>query len=239
MDAALLAELVAFSGIETEFNDAWGKPTQVAAADQLALLAAQGFNIADEGAARAELVERQLDFWQQILAPVSVQTLGQPLTFELQVPLALANHDFDFLLHTEQGQRYQFSTEPVAGELVQVAVIEEEEYQQYQHKLDYPLEAGYHRLILTCKDTEFSFEQHLIISPGCCYQPRQFAKQKQWGVSVQLYGLRSARNWGVGDFTDLATLVNYLAGQGAEGPGEGEAVADGAAAPRRRHLPRR
>ncbi|MAA95520.1 MAG: 4-alpha-glucanotransferase [Rheinheimera sp.] len=216
MDAALLAELVAFSGIETEFNDAWGKPTQVAAADQLALLAAQGFNIADEAAARTELIERQLDFWQQILSPVSVQTLGEPVKFELQVPLALANHDFDLLLQTEQGQRYQFSTEPVAGELVQVALIEQEEYQQYQHNLDYPLEAGYHRLILTCKDTDFSFEQSLIITPGSCYQPPQFAQQKQWGVSLQLYGLRSTRNWGIGDFTDLATLVNYLAGQGAD-----------------------
>lgn len=216
MDAALLAELVAFSGIETDFNDAWGNPTQVATSDQLALLAAQGFNIADDGAARAELTERQLDFWQQILAPVSVQLLGESHTFELQVPLALANNSFDFTLQTEQGTNHQFSTEPVAGELVQVAVIGDDEYQQYQHSLDYPLEAGYHTLTLTCNDTGFSFEQRLIVSPGKCYQPEEFALKKQWGVSVQLYGLRSARNWGIGDFSDLSTLVAYLSAQGAD-----------------------
>ncbi|WP_213994969.1 4-alpha-glucanotransferase [Arsukibacterium sp.] len=216
MDAALQAELVAFSGIETEFNDAWGNPTQVSSADQLALLAAQGFNIADDTAARAELTERQLDFWQQILSPVSVQLLGEPLNFELQVPLALANNRFDFTLQTEQGSSYQFSTEPVAGELVQVALIGDEEYQQYQHSLDYPLEIGYHTLTLSCSDTGFSFEQRLIISPGKCYQPAEFEQKKQWGVSVQLYGLRSARNWGIGDFSDLSTLVAYLSAQGAD-----------------------
>ncbi len=216
MDAALLAELVAFSGIETEFNDAWGNRTTVSGDAQLALLAAQGFNIADADAARAELTERQLDFWQQILAPVSVQLLGESLTFELQVPLALANSRFDFTLQTEQGASYQFSAEPVDGVLVQVAVIDDEEYQQYQHSLDYPLAAGYHQLTLTCSETGFSFEQRLIISPGTCYQPEQFSQQKQWGVSVQLYGLRSARNWGVGDFSDLSTLVAYLAAHGAD-----------------------
>ena len=40
MDAALKAELIAFCGIETEFNDAWGTPTTVTEANQLQLLQA-------------------------------------------------------------------------------------------------------------------------------------------------------------------------------------------------------
>ena len=35
------------------------------------------------------------------------------------------------------------------------------------------------------------------------------------GVAVSLYGLRSRRNWGCGDFTDLATTVETLARAGA------------------------
>jgi (1->4)-alpha-D-glucan 1-alpha-D-glucosylmutase len=38
---------------------------------------------------------------------------------------------------------------------------------------------------------------------------------RRWGIQVQLYGLRSAHNWGIGDFTDLAGLVHGAAELGA------------------------
>ncbi|MDQ1901567.1 4-alpha-glucanotransferase [Paracoccus sp. WLY502] len=37
-----------------------------------------------------------------------------------------------------------------------------------------------------------------------------------WGVAVQLYQLRSARNWGIGDFADLEDLIPVLAERGAD-----------------------
>jgi 4-alpha-glucanotransferase len=56
----------------------------------------------------------------------------------------------------------------------------------------------------------------LIVTP-----PRSFAGDFDhgWLLAVQLYGIRSSRNWGMGDFTDLQGLV-HLAGQlGADGVG--------------------
>lgn len=46
-----------------------------------------------------------------------------------------------------------------------------------------------------------------------CFQPDW---QRGWGIAVQLYGLRSVRNWGVGDFTDLRRLVELAAAAGAD-----------------------
>jgi 4-alpha-glucanotransferase len=43
--------------------------------------------------------------------------------------------------------------------------------------------------------------------------------RRHWIVAVQLYSLRSQRNWGIGDFTDLAKLVGIAAAHGASGVG--------------------
>ncbi len=40
-----------------------------------------------------------------------------------------------------------------------------------------------------------------------------------WLLAVQLYGIRSLRNWGMGDFTDLASLIELCAELGADGVG--------------------
>ncbi|MEA2940163.1 MAG: 4-alpha-glucanotransferase [Bradyrhizobium sp.] len=42
---------------------------------------------------------------------------------------------------------------------------------------------------------------------------------RSWLLAVQLYGVRSSRNWGIGDFTDLEGLVELAAGLGAGGVG--------------------
>jgi hypothetical protein len=56
----------------------------------------------------------------------------------------------------------------------------------------------------------------LKIRPGRCHQPELLERGgRVWGFMVQLYGVRSARNWGVGDFGDLRALVELAAKLGA------------------------
>jgi 4-alpha-glucanotransferase len=42
---------------------------------------------------------------------------------------------------------------------------------------------------------------------------------RSWLLAVQLYGVRSARNWGIGDFSDLERLIELAAQLGADGIG--------------------
>ena len=52
----------------------------------------------------------------------------------------------------------------------------------------------------------------LIVAPARCYSPPLLAGgARVWGLALQLYALRSARNWGIGDFTDLRTLSSVAA----------------------------
>ena len=43
--------------------------------------------------------------------------------------------------------------------------------------------------------------------------------QRSWAIAVQLYGIRSHRNWGHGDFTDLANLIDVASALGASAIG--------------------
>lgn len=78
---------------------------------------------------------------------------------------------------------------------------------------DLPL--GYHRLTLT--DAEGATEDvPMIVAPE-----RAFGGDfdRGWLLAVQLYSVRSDRNWGIGDFTDLAGLVRLAKQLGADGVG--------------------
>src|SRR5262249_3664903 len=61
-----------------------------------------------------------------------------------------------------------------------------------------------------------SEEAPFIVAP-----PRAFGGDfdRGWLLAVQLYSIRSARNWGIGDFTDLEGLIELAAALGADGVG--------------------
>jgi 4-alpha-glucanotransferase len=77
------------------------------------------------------------------------------------------------------------------------------------------LPVGSYRLHLT--DASLLSEQvPFIVAP-----PKAFGGDfdRSWILAVQLYGVRSSRNWGMGDFTDLKSLIELAAGLGAGGVG--------------------
>ena len=52
----------------------------------------------------------------------------------------------------------------------------------------------------------------LIVAPESVYQPKLLANGRRMnGLTMHLYSLRSERNWGIGDFTDLLNLMKYAA----------------------------
>jgi 4-alpha-glucanotransferase len=56
----------------------------------------------------------------------------------------------------------------------------------------------------------------LLVAPARCWQG---PSRRVWALAVQLYGVRSRRNWGHGDFTDLGDLIDLAADLGAAGIG--------------------
>ena len=77
------------------------------------------------------------------------------------------------------------------------------------------LPVGSYQLQLT-DASSFAEEAPLIVAP-----PKAFSGDfdRCWLLAVQLYSVRSARNWGIGDFTDLEGLIELAGHLGADGVG--------------------
>ncbi len=76
-----------------------------------------------------------------------------------------------------------------------------------------PLSIGYYDLTVTISGKKYF--STLAVAPKKCYGLEDI-NQKLWGYALQLYSLKSKRNWGVGDFTDLINFVKLCAKDGAD-----------------------
>lgn len=110
---------------------------------------------------------------------------------------------------------------PVSGSGEFSWILTTEEGQQHHGKasggknLSLPtrLPEGYHSLTLTQDDQRWHCR--VIIAPERCYEPQPLQEAKKlWGACVQLYTLRSEKNWGIGDFGDLKAMLPEVAKRG-------------------------
>jgi 4-alpha-glucanotransferase len=77
---------------------------------------------------------------------------------------------------------------------------------------------GYYDLTLrvTSNGRQQTGSTHLAVSPGRAWIPPSLARgERLWGLNLPLYALRSRRNWGMGDFTDLRTATAWAGELGA------------------------
>src|SRR5215212_6244386 len=81
------------------------------------------------------------------------------------------------------------------------------------------LRPGTYRLRLTVASggRQTPHEATLLVAPDRAFQGA--FEGRLWALAVQLYGVRSKRNWGIGDFSDLSDLVEVAADHGAAGIG--------------------
>src|SRR5690625_6139928 len=68
---------------------------------------------------------------------------------------------------------------------------------------DLPL--GYHRVALRSGAAEH--DTALIVTPAWLGLPDRLGARRCWGLTAQLYSVRSRASWGVGDLTDLTDLA--------------------------------
>ena len=151
-------------------------------------------HVTDEAALRIILDALPVRVPHRLLGGVVVIRCGQPARTEFA-----------------EAARFPLRWKIVAG----LAVIAEGET---GHRIvDWPedLPIGSYRLQLTDASSVTEVVS-FIVAP-----PRAFGGDfdRCWLLAVQLYGIRSVRNWGIGDFSDLEGLIELAAQLGADGIG--------------------
>jgi malto-oligosyltrehalose trehalohydrolase/4-alpha-glucanotransferase len=204
-----LDKLALRMGIEPEFRNAHGHMIRPSAEAKRGLLTAMGLDVADDAAACAALDSIELEEWLRTLPPVVVLGPEGPGAPVLLPASARALH---WQLTLESGGERRGEADFASLELLESLQLDGRELQRRNLPLPADIPRGYHRLTLVPGGASTS----LIATPGRCWLPPASERgERLWGVAAQLYLLRSASDWGIGDFGDLRRLVELSAEQGA------------------------
>ncbi|MET3372631.1 (1-_4)-alpha-D-glucan 1-alpha-D-glucosylmutase [Variovorax boronicumulans] len=204
--------LCAHFGITSGYFDAFGVRREASTASLIALLAEFGVQLDTADDAGPALAAAHRARWAQALPPVqAVQAGTTAWSVPLRMPVSMAR--LRWQLADEHGREVEGEAD--AHALAEIDRTDIDGVTWCQRRLQVPLaiEAGYHRLRID----GLRGETCVLASPGRCYRPPAVRDGgRVWGPAVQLYSLRSPRNWGIGDFGDLEDLAVRMAAQGAD-----------------------
>ena len=185
--------------IASEYQDIWGKRHLASEQTRRALLAAMGVltetgEVMQQALARAEAAD-----WRRALPPVQVVWEDKD-SIRVQVGVAetQASHQLRWLLVQEDGKQHSGVFRPADLDLSGQQALQGETWQRRVLRLSCVPGSGYHRLELHDPgqpDTALA-NMSLIVAPRSCYQPEAVRNGgRVWGPAVQLYAVRSVRNW--------------------------------------------
>ncbi|MFZ5558415.1 MAG: malto-oligosyltrehalose synthase [Pseudomonadota bacterium] len=215
-ETSILERLCARLGIASEYTDIWGKTHRASDATRRALVAAMGFP-ADEGGIRRALDQLESQPWSRGLATIRVfRQSAAPYRFSLYVPAAAASQSHRWALALEGGETRRGEVRPAALERAGERAVGGKPHVEYAFTWNDALPPGYHRFTLEPPGRGAGATMALVIAPERCYCPPALEGDgRVWGPALQLYALRSGRNWGIGDFTDLKNAIDAAARAGA------------------------
>jgi (1->4)-alpha-D-glucan 1-alpha-D-glucosylmutase len=212
-----LARLCAHYGIATGYDDPLGQHHEVAPERLRALLRALGIPAGDAATERAALHASLDRDWRRVLPPVvAVREGSREYWIDLALPESVVPDTLQWVLHEEDGGIREEDLQTAPGQASTRRQLDDGSWIRRRVALPLPARAGRHRLDLQpCSDGAPVAATTLILAPRRAYEPACIREERRsWGIASSLEAMRSRRNWGVGDFTDLTRLIELLAESG-------------------------
>jgi 4-alpha-glucanotransferase len=211
-----LGALAGAAGIEHGYWDGLGTWRGLEDDTAAALLRALGLDPSGDLEAQASALEQNGTAHGSVLPSVLIVQAAPdssaPCVLPIAVPQRRCGGALRWELLLESGARVQGEFAPAQSGHADTFESAGETYFHCRIDLGVPVPLGYHRFALT----DHGAAAALIVAPARCFMPEALvAGGRCWGLAVQLYSLRSQRNWGIGDFSDLGHLAGIAARAGA------------------------
>ncbi len=194
-------------GIQPDYWDIWGKPHVTPPETKRAILHSLGVSTGSKQELDEAIAAHARQEWSRLVAPCLVISVSQrPRQFALNLPADLADLDAQVTVKPENGSP-AVSQVPLRG--LPVAATMEFNGTGHVRKfvpLADELPLGYHDVEVRVGGACASMR--LIVAPDCAYRPEGL---RAAGIAIALYGIRSERNWGCGDFRDLQAVLDWVA----------------------------
>ena len=209
----LLDRAASQSGIEPGYWDIWGRYHDTTTAAKQAILEALGtagrqlrsnWNIR-----LAALTRRE---WERLAPPAVVCAESAEQELPLNLRVESLGECARLVVRREDGQVSEFQLN--LWELPQTAHIQMDGSTRVRKLASLPvrLPLGYHEISVQVGGCAASV-RYIVTPDRAWVAPHLGRGGRTAGIAVSLYGVRSARNWGCGDFGDLLEIVDFAAEQ--------------------------
>ena len=215
-DDEALKRLAARAGIENVYWDISGQSHETSAETARAILAAQGLPARTPSDIAMSLAALEEAPWREVLPPVIVGREGRAIAFALHLPAELFDKPASWSIHLEDGALRACDLDLEAAARSGAREIDGRAIERRIVRLPL-LPCGYHRLDFS--GAAGTVSTPMIVAPAACYLPPALTDGRRWGVAAQLYAMRTDRNLGIGDFSDLAALLDWARDKGADAVG--------------------
>lgn len=193
-----LAALARACGVSVEYYAIDGTLVHCSAAAIRAALTAMGLDASSDAACARSLDALEDQEWLRLVPPVTVVTAGQERTFPVHV---IDGDPVEVAFRLESGE---VRSAPQVDAWVPPRTVGNQTMGRATFLIPADLPLGWHRVEATTNGRRG--RGYVVVTPERVSLPSEVREKRPWGLTVQLYSLRSERSWGIGDLADLADL---------------------------------
>ncbi len=212
-----LERLFYWRGIASDYFNYRGEHVSVPEDNRLRLLEAMGISPSDPDVVQKDAFQLDVAPWLRWFPKLVVAEAGEQVSFDINLAPEDLSDTLDWRISNQEGLLVASGTVNATGLKETGDYLHRGKRFSRRQLCVGPLSANYYHLNVLSGRRSASTE--LAVCPVRAYQPawlNKGADARPWGVLVQLYTLRSTRNWGMGDFTDLRELIEIAAEKGAD-----------------------